>query len=662
MSIVRFENVCLAYGLSPLLDEVNLAIEAGEKICLLGRNGEGKSSFMRLLAKEIEPDSGALVFEKGLKVGSLPQTLPDADDRSVFDVVAEGLSGIGHALAQYHALIDEQAHGESLDADSLKRLQVLQEQIEAQDGWLFQAKINNMLKRFGLNENQQMKSLSGGWRRRVLLARALINEPDLLLLDEPTNHLDIDTIKWLEQRLKEFKGALLFVSHDRAFVKALASGIIELDRGNIATFNGSYDDYLIDKQKMLEDEAKQDQLFDKRLSEEEVWIRQGIKARRTRNEGRVRALKSMRDERKRRIEKQGKVTIKIEEADKSGKLVVEVDDVSHAFSSHDSNGRLIIKDFSLTIMRGERIGLIGANGAGKTTLLRILLGKLQPTSGAVKLGSKLEVAYFDQLRGGLDPEKTVFDNVADGHDFININGNSKHVISYLNDFLFTADRARTPVKALSGGETNRLLLAKLFGRPSNVIVMDEPTNDLDVDTLELLEERLNDFTGTLLLTSHDRDFIDQVVTSTLVFEGEGKVNEYVGGYQDWVRQTGGVMAVESQTVSGQDIDLKPVNEKPQKSEVTSDTKLKSQKKKMSYKLKHELEQLPSKIEALEGEVGVLQAEMAESGFYSKDHALVEKTIARLAAAELSLEEAEERSNLAENQLTANRSSRAGSML
>ena len=643
MSIVRFENVSLAYGLHPLLKGVNLAIEPGEKICLLGRNGEGKSSFMRLLAKEIEADSGTLIFEKGLKVGSLPQDLPEADERSVFDVVAEGLSGIGGVLSQYHALIDSQSHGESLDATSLSKLESLQEKIEAQDGWSFQTKIKSILKRFGLAEHQQMKALSGGWRRRVLLARALINEPDLLLLDEPTNHLDIDTIKWLEQRLNEFKGALLFVSHDRAFVKSLASGIIELDRGNIATFKGSYDSYLIDKQKMLEDEARQDQLFDKRLSEEEVWIRQGIKARRTRNEGRVRALKSMRDERKRRIEKQGKANIKIEEADKSGKLVVEAKEISHAFSANQSDKRLVIKNFTLTVMRGERIGLIGANGAGKTTLLRILLGKLQPTNGSVKLGSKMEVAYFDQLRGGLDPEKTVFDNVADGHDFITINGQSKHVISYLNDFLFTAERARTPVKALSGGETNRLLLAKLFGRPSNVIVMDEPTNDLDVDTLELLEERLNDFTGTLLLTSHDRDFIDQVVTSTLVFEGGGRVSEYVGGYQDWVRQTGGVMAVESQTVSGlSEAKDGAVAADKNESRVLKTEKAKPTRKKMSYKLKHELEQLPSKIEALEAEISQLQAVMAGSGFYSQEHALVEKTIAQLGEKEQMLEAAEER--------------------
>jgi len=640
MSIVRFENVCLAYGLRPLLDEVSLAIEPGEKVCLLGRNGEGKSSLMRLLTKEIEPDSGTLIFEKGLKVGALPQSLPDADECSVFDVVSEGLAEIGCVLAQYHALIDQQAHGESLDTQSLSRLESLQEKIEALDGWSFQAKITNMLKRFGLDENQQMKALSGGWRRRVLLAKALINEPDLLLLDEPTNHLDIDTIKWLEERLKEFKGALLFVSHDRAFIKSLASGIIELDRGNVAAFNGSYENYLVDKQKMLEDEARQDQLFDKRLSEEEVWIRQGIKARRTRNEGRVRALKTMRDERKRRVEKQGKADIKIEEADKSGKLVVEVDHVSHAFSSSDSSGRQVIKDLSLTIMRGDRIGLIGANGAGKTTLLRILLGKLEPSSGSVRLGSKLEVAYFDQLRGGLDPEKTVFDNVADGHDFITINGNSRHVISYLNDFLFTAERARTPVKALSGGETNRLLLAKLFGRPSNIIVMDEPTNDLDVDTLELLEERLNNFAGTLLLTSHDRDFIDQVVTSTLVFEGQGKVSEYVGGYQDWVRQTGGVMAVEAQTLNAE-VDPKARAESDEESTVKVEVK-KTARKKMSYKLKLELEQLPAKIEALEAEVESLQDQMSASDFYNQDRQSVEKTIADLAATEQALEAAEER--------------------
>ena len=449
-----------------------------------------------------------------------------------------------------------------------------------------------------------MKDLSGGWRRRVMLARALINEPDLLLLDEPTNHLDIETIKWLEARLAEYRGALLFVSHDRAFIKALASNIIELDRGNITAFNGGYSDYLLEKQRLLEEEERQNALFDKRLSEEEVWIRQGIKARRTRNEGRVRALKVMREEHRQRIGQQGRAEIKIAESEKSGKLVAELLNVSHTFD----NGRRVIDDFSLTVMRGDRIGLIGANGAGKTTLLRILLGQLEPSKGSVRLGSKLEIAYFDQLRGGLDFSKSVFDNVADGHDYVETGGKSRHVMSYLNDFLFTAERARSPITALSGGETNRLLLARLFAKPANVIVMDEPTNDLDVDTLELLEERLSQFKGTLLITSHDRDFIDQVVTSTLVFEGEGKIGEYVGGYQDWVRQTGGVLPTESQLSDDKDDSTKAKPEEKKLGSVSSSNEASQAKpKKLSYKLKLELEQLPGKIESLESRIEELQA-------------------------------------------------------
>lgn len=642
MSIVRLEKVSLAYGLKPLLDQVDFSIEEHQKICLLGRNGEGKSSLMGLLNREIEADAGEIVFEKSLKVGFLPQSLPEADERSVFDVVAEGLSTVGRVLAQYHALLAEGAEDES----NLALLHKLQDKIEAQDGWTFETRISNILKRFGLHDEQKMNSLSGGWRRRVLLAKALINEPDLLLLDEPTNHLDISTIKWLEQRLKEFSGALLFVSHDRAFIKAVASGIIELDRGQLTVFEGAengggYENYLVEKQKLLEDESKQAQLFDKRLSEEEIWIRQGIKARRTRNEGRVRALKSMREQRKQRIEKQGSASIKIEAAAKSGKLVVEVKRVSHGFIDNQQ----VIKDLTLTIMRGDRVGLIGANGAGKTTLLRLLLGKLEPQSGSIKLGTKLEVAYFDQLREGLSPEKSVFDNVADGHEFVMLNGKQRHVISYLNDFLFTAERARTPVKALSGGETNRLLLAKLFARPANVIVMDEPTNDLDVDTLELLEDKLNDFPGTLLLTCHDRDFLDNVVTSTLVFEGKGKVAEYVGGYHDWVRQTGGVMADEScfsgvSDDSSADNEIVP-EERPiaNASEKATDN---ASKKKLSYKLKRELELLPEKIEGLEGEVGELQAQIVSAEFYRQERDKIERVTSRLSEAESELAKAMER--------------------
>lgn len=637
MSIIRFENVSLAYGHRPLLDNVTFAIEEGQKICLLGRNGEGKSSLMSLLMKSSDPDSGVINFQKGLKVGALPQSMPDADERNVFDVVAEGLPEIGQVLSEYHHLINSQD-----EAADLQKLEKLQDRIESLNGWDFDTRIASMLKRFGLHESMQMKDLSGGWRRRVMLARALINEPDLLLLDEPTNHLDIETIKWLEARLAEYRGALLFVSHDRAFIKALASNIIELDRGNITAFNGGYSDYLKEKQRLLEEEERQNALFDKRLSEEEVWIRQGIKARRTRNEGRVRALKAMRDERKQRVNQQGKAEIKIAEAEKSGKLVAEAEHVSLAFDS----GRKVIDDFSLTVMRGDRIGLIGANGAGKTTLLKVLLDQLKPTSGSVRLGSKLEVAYFDQLRGGLDFTKTVFDNVADGHDFVEMDGKSRHVMSYLNDFLFTAERARSPITALSGGETNRLLLARLFAKPANVIVMDEPTNDLDVDTLELLEERLAQFQGTLLITSHDRDFIDQVVTSTLVFEGEGKIGEYVGGYNDWVRQTGGRLPTEGQYTNDKDNAAKPLEKElvPTSSSTEKQSPAVSQNKpkKLSYKLKLELEQLPAKIEKMESRIEELQALIVSPEFYQKDHEEIESVTAELAALEDKLSLAMER--------------------
>lgn len=625
MSIVRLENVSLAYGLRPLLDHVSFAIEEKQKICLLGRNGEGKSSLMSLLIKKTLPDSGDIFFQKGIKIGSLPQDLPEADEKTVFELVAEGLEEIGTVLKNYHHLLELSAHASDEEQEGiLSRLEKEQEKIEAADGWTFHNKIESMLKRFGLYPDQKMKDLSGGWRRRVLLAKSLINEPDLLLLDEPTNHLDIETIKWLEARLQEFNGSLLFVSHDRAFIKSLASNIIELDRGNLASFNGSYSDYLAAKEKLLEEEARQNQLFDKRLSEEEVWIRQGVKARRTRNEGRVRALKALRETFKSRINQQGKVEIKISQAEQSGKLVLEAQAISHEFA----DGKKVINDFSITVMRGDRIGLIGSNGAGKTTLLRILLGKLKPVAGSVRLGSKLQIAYFDQLRSGLNFEQTVFENVADGHDFIELNGKPRHVMSYLNDFLFTAERARTPIKALSGGETNRLLLAKLFARPANVIVMDEPTNDLDVDTLELLEDKLSDFPGTLLITSHDRDFLDQVVTSTLVFEGQGKVTQYVGGYQDWVRQTGGVLPTESQ-IDPQVQRVAEVESLP----VIENTQAEASKtKKLSYKLKLELEALPQKIEQAEQHVFNLQSKINDPDFYQNDHQEIERINLQLSEA------------------------------
>lgn len=628
MSIVRLEGVSLAYGLKPLLDEVDFAIERSQRLCLLGRNGEGKSTLMRLLMKQAEPDSGTVIFDKNLKIGFLSQDLPDADEQKAFDVVAQGLPELGALLSEYHALVD--AGGEDLD-----RMERLQASIEAQGGWTFDNRVMQILKRFNIQPDAPMSSLSGGWRRRVMLAQALISEPDLLLLDEPTNHLDINAIRWLEQTLSDFQGALLFVSHDRAFIKSLATGIIELDRGHIRAFNGSYAQYLVEKEKLLEQEEKQNRLFDKRLSEEEAWIRQGIKARRTRNEGRVRALKAMREERKGRIEKQGAASFKIEASNKSGKKVAQLEHVDFAFE----DGRQLVKDFSTTIMRGDRIGLIGANGAGKTTLLKLILGQLEPQSGVVNLGTKLEVAYFDQLRDGLDADKTVIENVADGHDFVELGGGSKHVIGYLNDFLFTAARARTPVRALSGGETNRLLLAKLFAQPANLIVVDEPTNDLDVSTLELLEEKLGEFDGTLLLTSHDRDFIDQVVTSTMVFEGDGRVREYVGGYQDWVRQTGGALVDEQALLNkGQTEALKP----EVKAQVAQKKAEPPKKKKLSYKLQRELDQMPDLIADLEEEVAALQNEVSSPDFYSKEHAYVEQQTTALTSLQEKLEATIER--------------------
>lgn len=636
MSIVRLENVSLAYGLKPLLDEVNFAIEREQRLCLLGRNGEGKSSLMRLLMKESEPDSGSIIFDKQLKVGFLSQDLPDANDQKAFDVVAAGLPNIGRLLSEYHALIDD-------GASDLVKLEKLQAEIDVLGGWTFDSRVMQMLKRFNIQPDAHMSELSGGWRRRVMLAQALISEPDLLLLDEPTNHLDINAIRWLEQTLSEFRGALLFVSHDRAFIKALATGIIELDRGNVRPFQGGYSDYLIEKDKLLEEEERQNKLFDKRLSEEETWIRKGIKARRTRNEGRVRALKKMRDERKGRIEKQGSASFAIDSGNQSGKKVAEIENISFSFD----DGRVLVKNFSTTIVRGDRIGLVGANGAGKTTLLKLVLGQLVPQSGSVKMGTKLEVAYFDQLRDGLDPEKTVVDNVAEGRDFVELGGGSKHVMSYLNDFLFTAERARTPVKALSGGETNRLLLAKLFAQPANLIVMDEPTNDLDVSTLELLEEKLGEFGGTLLLTSHDRDFIDQVVTSTLVFEGNGKVGEYVGGYQDWVRQTGGKLVDELSLASQKALEAdQSASESTSADAVVADSVVTkaapAKKKKLSYKLQRELDQMPEHIAGLEEKVASMQEEMSDPGFYSKEHTYVEQKTVEFGALQEELETAIER--------------------
>jgi len=627
MSNVRFDDVSLAYGLKPLLDGVNFSVGAGERVCLIGRNGEGKSSLLKIVSGETLPDSGSLWFKDGVTIGTLPQDIPEADNKSVFEVVAEGLNEVGAWIARYHELIEH-----SDVHSNLLELERVQAKIEACDGWSLNSKVEHLIKRFNLNADAKMNSLSGGWRRRVLLAKALINEPDVLVLDEPTNHLDIPAIAWLEKRLLEFRGALLFVSHDRSFIKRLATRIVELDRGNLTSWPGDYEAYLGGKVKLLEDEAKQNALFDKKLSEEEVWIRQGIKARRTRNEGRVRNLEGLRELRKQRREKQGRAKLTIDDAAVSGKLVAELKSVNFGYDGAEA----LIKNLSMSVMRGDRIGLIGENGTGKTTLLKLILGSLKPVSGEVRIGTKLDVAYFDQLRDALDPEKTVIDNVSEGRDFVEINGSQKHIIGYLNDFLFTAARARSPVKSLSGGETNRLLLAKLFSKPANILVMDEPTNDLDVDTLELLEELLTSFKGTLLITSHDRYFLDNIVTSTLVFQGNGQIEEYVGGYTDWVSYTGGF----DELGKSKNSPKAASSENKVPAPVVESTPVK--KKKLSYKHKLELEQIPGKIEALESELEALQEETAHADFYNLEHTIVSSKLEQLEALELSLNEAMDR--------------------
>ncbi len=625
MSNVRFDGVSLAYGLKPLLGNVNFSVEAGERVCLIGRNGEGKSSLLKIVSGDVIPDSGHVRFQDGVTIGTLPQDIPDASDKTVFEVVAEGLNEVGGWIARYHELIQQ------AEAD-LVELERVQTKIESCDGWSLNNKVDHLIKRFNLSPDKKMNSLSGGWRRRVLLAKALVNDPDVLILDEPTNHLDIPAIAWLEKQLIEFQGALLFVSHDRSFIKRLATRIVELDRGNLTSWPGDYERYLEGKIKLLEDEAKQNALFDKKLSEEEVWIRQGVKARRTRNEGRVRNLEGLREVRKERREKQGRAKLSIDDASRSGKLVAEAENVTFSYDG----GEPLVRDLSLSVMRGDRIGLIGKNGTGKTTLLKLLLGDLQPTKGDVRIGTKLDVAYFDQLRSILDPEKSVIDNVSEGREFLTVNGSDRHIIGYLNDFLFTAARARSPVKALSGGETNRLLLAKLFSKPANILVMDEPTNDLDVDTLELLEELLTSFKGTLLITSHDRYFLDNIVTSTLVFEGDGRIEEYVGGYSDWVAYTGGfdeIGKAKTKASTSPKVVAIPAGET---------VSLVEKKIKLSYKLKHELEKLPAKIEALELEIGLLHEEMGATDFYSQEITMVSAKIEQVERLEKELNDAMDR--------------------
>lgn len=610
MALIKFDDVSLAFGHVALLDKVSWQIDPGERVCLVGRNGTGKSTLMQILRGAVTPDDGSVWLQKNLRIAYLAQEVPEDQSQSVFDVITGGLEGVGALLAEYHHVALSLA--EDASPAVLEHFAELQSKLEAEDGWRLEQKVEDVISRLELPADKLLSELSGGLKRRVMLARALVTDPDVLLLDEPTNHLDLAGIQWLEEFLLGWNGSVLFITHDRAFLQRLATRIVELDRGNLTSWPGNYKNYLIKKEEALAIEADHSAKFDKRLAQEEVWIRQGIKARRTRNEGRVRALQAMRREYSDRRKVQGKVSLQLETAERSGKLVVEVENASVGYDD-----TTIIRDFSTRIQRGDRIGIIGPNGAGKTTLLKLLLGELQPTEGSVQLGTKLEIAYFDQQRAVLELDKTVMDNLNFGSDMVTVNGREKHVISYLQDFLFPPERVRSPVSSLSGGERNRLLLARLFTQPANLLVMDEPTNDLDVETLELLEELLSEYKGTLLLVSHDRAFLDNVVTRTLVFEGQGTVNDYVGGYDDWLRQRQqpGAKAVSKPAAKKSNND-----EKPAPAEKT---------KKLSYKAQRELDGLPAKLEALETEQSDLQAKIGEPEFYQQDKDDVAKTLARL---------------------------------
>ncbi|MBK1702565.1 ATP-binding cassette domain-containing protein [Thiococcus pfennigii] len=618
MPLISLQSVALSYGSPPLLEDVDLTIEPGERICLIGRNGVGKSTLLKVITGEVQPDGGEVRRPSGVTIARLVQELPRGEDRRVFDVVAAGLGELGALVSEYFHLSHRLADGES----GLARLAEVQQALEAGDGWAIEQRTERVISQLGLDAETPFSALSGGLQRRVLLAQALVRAPDLLLLDEPTNHLDIAAIDWLEEFLLTFPGSLLFITHDRVFLRRLATRILELDRGRLTDWPGDYDNYLRRREERAHAEALANARFDRRLSEEEVWIRQGIKARRTRNEGRVRALEAMRRERQERREQLGQARLRLGEAQRSGRLVVEAEGVGFAWCEQP-----VIRDLDTLILRGDRVGIIGPNGAGKSTLLRLLLGELAPDTGQIRRGTNLQVAYFDQRRAQLDESLSVLDNVAGGSDRVTIDGQGRHILSYLKDFLFTPERARQPVKALSGGERNRLLLAKLFAQPANLLVMDEPTNDLDAETLELLEELLAEFQGTLLLVSHDRALLDNLVTSTLVLEGGGRVVEYVGGYSDWLRQRPEAAAAPGETAPA----ARPKAE-PKRTPARA-------AKRLSYKESRELEALPARIEALETEQGTLHARLGEPDLYQQGGEAVTALQARLAEIEAELAEA-----------------------
>ncbi|HET7218935.1 MAG TPA: ATP-binding cassette domain-containing protein [Vicinamibacterales bacterium] len=613
--ILSLDSIALAFGHLPLFEDATLRIEPGERICLIGRNGAGKSSLLKVIAGEIPADRGAVWRAPGLRVSRLDQDVPGAADRSVFDEVASGLGELGDLIARYHHAALEAAHAPA----ALERLGRLQQQLEERDGWRLEQKVETVVSRLSLPADRPMRELSGGWRRRTLLGKALVSQPDLLLLDEPTNHLDIDAIRWLEASLLEFQGALLFVTHDRAFLSALATRIVDLDRGTLTSWPGSYASYLEKKAAAEEAESRALERLDRKLAQEEAWLRQGVKARRTRNEGRVRALLALRAERAAKRSAGGDVRMSVDATESSGRLVFEAENVSKSFA-----GVPIVRGYSQRIMRGDRIGLIGANGSGKTTLLKLLVGELQPDSGTIRQGARVQIAYFDQQREQLDPDRSVADSVNDGNDRVVINGQPRHVVGYLADFLFPRERVGSPVKSLSGGERNRLMLARLFARPANVLVMDEPTNDLDIETLELLEELIADFSGTVLLVSHDRAFLDNVVTSTLAFEGEGRVVEHVGGGQDYLREAAGARDARNEEEKARTA-ARPVRAgQPRDDRIRTDAK-----RKLSFKEQREYDALPAHIEALEAEQLRLRKESESPEFYKERAEHIRDVLARI---------------------------------
>ena len=636
MALINLTGAYLSYSDAPLLDHTELHIEPNERVCLVGRNGAGKSTLMKVLAGEQKLDDGRLQVQQDVVVARLEQDPPRDAQGSVFDYVAEGVEKVAQQLKDYHDISLKIATDPS--EQNLAKMARLQEALDHCDGWRFESRIHQVMEQLNLKEDMALSELSGGWLRKAALARALVSDPDVLLLDEPTNHLDVDTIRWLESFLKEYKGSIVFISHDRAFIRNMATRIVDLDRGILVSWPGDYDKYLEGKEEALRVEEQQNAEFDKRLAQEEVWIRQGIKARRTRNEGRVRALKALRRERAERREVMGTSRIQVDDVSRSGKIVFELEN-----AGYEVDGKVLLKNFTTTIMRGDKIALVGPNGCGKTTLIKLLLGELQPTTGTVRCGTKLDVAYFDQYRAELDPEKTVMDNVAEGKQEVMVAGKPRHILGYLQDFLFHPRRAMTPVKALSGGERNRLLLAKLLLKPNNLLILDEPTNDLDIETLELLEELLAEYQGTLLLVSHDRQFVDNTVTTCWMFEGDGQVSEYVGGYHDSRQQQEAVFATRAaqqpKAAAKPAEEAKPVAEKPRRTSATV---------RLSYKQQRELDELPALLEQYETRIAELQAEVENPEFFQKPHQETSRLLNELAEVEQKLETAFERWEELEN--------------